>query len=126
MMAMISGNNDSREYLENDALRLLCSDLIPAATRVRLSGQLSNYRFCRDLARVVYEEITAPGETPARRLRELLPARMTNRGFPDFELNQFLGRRKGMDDEIDKWFESLLELIEEHPTPRKKALGQSA
>jgi hypothetical protein len=126
MMAMISGNNDSREYLENDALRLLCSDLIPAATRVRLSGQLSNYRFCRDLARVVYEEITALGETPARRLRELLPARMTNRGFPDFELNQFLGRRKGMDDEIDKWFESLLELIEEHPTPRKKALGQSA
>jgi len=125
-MAMISGNNDSREYLENDALRLLCSDLIPAATRVRLSGQLSNYRFCRDLARVVYEEITALGETPARRLRELLPARMTNRGFPDFELNQFLGRRKGMDDEIDKWFESLLELIEEHPTPRKKALGQSA
>ena len=123
---MISGNNDSREYLENDALRLLCSDLIPAATRVRLSGQLSNYRFCRDLARVVYEEITALGETPARRLRELLPARMTNRGFPDFELNQFLGRRKGMDDEIDKWFESLLELIEEHPTPRKKALGQSA
>ena len=126
MMAMISGNNDSREYLENDALRLLCSDLIPAATRVRLSGQLSNYRFCRDLARVVYEEITALGETPARRLRELLPARMTNRGFPDYELNQFLGRRKGMDDEIDKWFESLLELIEEHPTPRKKALGQSA
>src|SRR6516225_12389493 len=126
MMAMISGNNDSREYLENDALRLLCSDLIPAATRVRLSGQLSNYRFCRDLARVVYEEITALGETPARRLRELLPARMTKRGFPDFELNQFLGRRKGMDDEIDKWFESLLELIEEHPTPRKKALGQSA
>ena len=119
MMAMISGNNDSREQLETDALRLLCSDLIPAATRVRLSGQLANYGFCRDLARVVYE-------IPARRLRELLPARMTNRGFPDFELNQFLGRREGMDDEIEKWFESLLELIEEHATPRENALGQSA
>jgi len=126
MMAMISGNNDSREQLENDALRLLCSDLIPAATRVRLSGQLADYGFCRDLARVVYEEIAVLGEIPARRLRELLPARMTNRGFPDFELNQFLGRREGMDDEIEKWFESLLELIEEHPTTRNKALGQSA
>jgi len=126
MMAIISGNNDSREQLEKDALRLLCSDLIPAATRVRLSGQLAQYGFCNDLARVVYEEIAALGAIAARRLRELLPARMTNRGFPDFELNQFLGRRECMDDEIEKWFESLLELIEEHPTPRKTALGQSA
>jgi len=125
-MAIISGNNDSREQLEKDALRLLCSDLIPAATRVQLSGQLAQYGFRNDLARVVYEEIAALGAIPPRRLRELLPARMTNRGFPDFELNQFLGRREGMDDEIEKWFESLLELIEEHPTPRKTALGQSA
>jgi hypothetical protein len=126
MTAMISRNNDSREQLEKDALRLLCSDLIPAATRVRLSGQLANYEFCRDLTRVVYEEIALLGEVPAWRLRELLPARMTNRGFPDFELNQFLGRREGMHDEIEKSYESLLELIEEHPTRRKKALGQSA
>jgi hypothetical protein len=93
---------------------------------VRLSGQLAQYGFCHDLARVIYEEIAALGAIPACRLRELLPARMTNRGFPDFELNQFLGRREGMDDEIEKWFESLLELIEEHPTPQKKALEQSA
>ena len=126
MMAIISGNNDSREQREKDALRLLCSDLVPAATRVRLSGQLVQYGFCNDFARVVYEEIAALGAIPARRLRELLPARVTDRGFPDFELNQFLGRREGMDDEIEKWSESLLELIEEHPTPRKKALGQSA
>lgn len=126
MTAMISRNNDSREQLEKDALRLLCSDLIPAATRVQLSGQLANYEFCRDLTRVVYEEIALLGDVPAGRLRELLPARMTNRGFPDFELNQFLGRREGMHDEIEKSYESLLELIEEHPTRRKKALGQSA
>jgi hypothetical protein len=126
MMAMVSGNNDSRERLEKDALLLLCSELIPPATRVRLSGQLAHHGFCRDLARVVFEEITALGEIPARRLRELLPARMTNRGFPDFELNQFLGRREGMSDEIEKWLQSLLELIEERPKPRKKALGHPA
>jgi len=126
MMATVSGNNDSRERLEKDALLLLCSDLISPATRVRLSGQLAHYGFCSDLARVVFEEITALGEIPARRLRELLPARMTNRGFPDFELNQFLGRREGMSDEIEKWLQSLLELIEEQPKPRTRALGQSA
>ena len=126
MMAMVSGNNDSRERLEKDALLLLCSELIPPATRVRLSGQLAHHGFIGDLARVVFEEISALGEIPARRLRELLPARMTNRGFPDFELNQFLGRREGMSDEIEKWLQSLLELIEKRPKPRKKALGHSA
>jgi len=125
-MGMVPGNNDLREQLEKDALRLLCSDLVSAATRVQLSAQLANYGFSRDLGRVVYEEIAALGKIPARRLRELLPARMTNRGFPDFELNQFLGRREGMNDEIEQRFESLLQLIEEQPMPGKKVLGQSA
>lgn len=123
---MASGNNDSREQLEKDALRLLCSDLIPPATRLRLCGQLAHHGFCRDLSRVVYEEIAALGPLTARRLRDMLPARMTNRGFPDFELNQFLQRRDGMSDEIEKWLESLLELIDEQPKPGRKALGQSA
>jgi hypothetical protein len=126
MMGMIAGHKDLREQLERDALRLLCSDLIPPATRVQLSGQLADYRFSQDLNHVVYEEIAALGETPARRLKEQLPARMTNRGFPDFEVNEFLGRCEGMDDEIDKWFESMLALIEEERTPGGKALGQSA
>lgn len=126
MMGMVTGNNDLREQLEKDALRLLCSALIPPTTRVQLNGQLANCVFSRDLNRVVYEEIAALGEMPARRLRELLHAHMTNRGFPDFDLNEFLGRREAMDDEIDKWFESLLELIEQQPAPGKKAVGQSA
>ena len=125
-MAMVSGNNNSREQLEKDALRLLCSDLIPPATRVRLCRQLASHGFCRDLSRVLYEEIAALGGIPARRVRDLLPARMTNRGFPDFDLNQFLERREGMSDEIEKWLESLLKLVEDQPKPGEKALGQSA
>src|ERR1700746_2085010 len=126
MMGMLTGHKDLREQLEKDTLRLLCSDLIPPAIRMQLSGKLADYRIHQDLNQVVYEEIAALGETPARRLKELLPARMTNRGFPDFEVNEFLGRREGMNDEIDKWFESMLALIDEERTPGGKALGQSA
>src|SRR5215469_2052334 len=91
MMAIISGNNDSREQLEKDALRLLCSDLIPAATRVRLSGQLAQYGFCNDLARVVYEEIAALGAIAARRLREAAAGAHDQSGLPRLRIEPVPG-----------------------------------
>lgn len=115
----------ARDQIERDALRLLCSDLISPEIRGRLAGMVNHRAFGDDLNRVVYEEIVGVGPVTARRLRELLPGRVTLRGFPDFELRQFLGR-SGAEDDIDKLFESLLELTEEPPAESKKALGQSA
>lgn len=115
----------ARGRLERDALRLLCSDLISPDTRVRLAGLLNSCAFDDDLNRVVFEEIVGTGPVTARRLRELLPGRVTLRGFPDFELKDFLGN-KGTADDIDKLFDSLLELTEELPSENTKALGQSA
>lgn len=126
MTAMATGNRNLREQQEKDAVRLLCSNLIPPETRVYLVGQLAGYRFAHDLTNLVYEEIAAMGAVTGQQLREHLPARMTNRGFPEFELNHFLGRRRSMNDEIEKWLESLLNLIEDDRTPGEKALGQSA
>ena len=110
---------------ERDALRLLCSDLISPETRVQLVGLLNDRSFCDPLNRVVYEEIVGVGPVSARRLRELLPGRVTLRGFPDFELKDFL-KHNGVEDDIDKLFESLLDLTEEPPDEGRKALGQSA
>jgi len=42
----------------------------------------------------VFEEIRDLGSIESRRLRELLPARVTNRGFPDFDLNELLAPRE--------------------------------
>jgi hypothetical protein len=110
---------------ERDALRLLCSDLISPETRVQLAGLLNDRSFGDELNRVVYGEIVGVGPVPARRLRELLPGRVTLRGFPDFELKDFL-KHEGAEDDIDKLFESLLGLTEEPPDEGRKALGQSA
>jgi hypothetical protein len=115
----------ARGRLERDALRLLCSDLISPDTRVRLAGLLNSRAFHEDLNRVFFEEILGTGPVTARRLRELLPGRVTLRGFPDFELKDFLGNN-GASDDIDKLFDSLLELNEELPSENTKALGQSA
>jgi hypothetical protein len=124
-MEKASSYRDLRERIERDALRLLCSDLILPDTRAQLAGMLNERAFGNDLNRVVYEEIVGIGAISARRLRELVPGRLTLRGFPDFDLNELLGRN-GTDDDVDKLFESLLKLSDEVPREKRKALGQSA
>ena len=124
-MEKSSSYRELRERTEREALRLLCSDLILPDTRAQLAGMLNEHAFGNDLNRVVYEEIVGIGAISVRRLRELLPGRVTLRGFPDFDLNELLGRN-GTDDDVDKLFESLLKLTDEVPREKRKALGQSA
>jgi hypothetical protein len=125
MMAMIQSHKATREQFERDAMRLLCSELIQPETRGQLAGLLQNYAFADGLNHTVYEAILSVGAVPARRLRELLPGRVTNMGFPDFELKDYLGQ-SGATDDIDKLFESLLALTEPHPEANRRAMGQSA
>ncbi|HTP68695.1 MAG TPA: hypothetical protein VMJ35_07295 [Dongiaceae bacterium] len=125
---MIASHRSSREQLELDTLRLLCSELIEPETRVRLSSMLQAEMFADSQNRIVYEEIVGAGAVSARRLKEWLPGRVTLRGFPDFELKELLGK-SGPEEDIDRLFESLLDLTEMHkpaPSEEKKALGQSA
>lgn len=122
---MINSHRATREQFERDAMRLLCSDLIEPATRERLAGLLKTYPFSDKLNDAVYESILSAGAVPARRLRELLPGRVTNLGFPDFELRGYLGQT-GATDDIDKLFEHLLELTDQYPEENRKAMGQSA
>ena len=111
-MRMESSLNPSHDSLERDTLRLLCSNLIQPVTRIELSGLLDVTLFDDPLHRTVLEEISALGPMPPARLRELLPARITNRGFPDFSLSEFLGRDQVTEDEIEKLFQSVLQMIE--------------
>jgi len=124
-MGMTASYGSSRAQLERDTLRLLCSELIEPETRVRLTGMLVSEMFAEDLNRTVYEEIARAGAVSTRRMKEWLPGRVTLRGFPDFELSELLGRN-GTAEDIDKLFESLLELTEQAPRSNSKALGQSA
>lgn len=124
-MGMAASYGSSRAHLERDTLRLLCSELIEPETRVRLTSMLRTDMFADDLNRMVFEEIVRAGAVAARRMKEWLPGRVTLRGFPDFELSELLGQ-PGAAEDIDKLFESLLELTEQTPREQKKALGQSA
>jgi len=103
-------------HLQKNTLRFLCSVLIKSGTRVEICKLLDPSVFDDALQRVVFEEIRQLGSIDSRRLRALLPTRVTNRGFPDFDLKEFLAPHEVSEKEIDQLFESVLQLLDlSHP-----------
>jgi hypothetical protein len=109
---MVPNRKSSNDELERNTLRFLCSILIKPSTRTELLGLLDRSQFSDILCQVVFEEIQAVGPVPSRTLRELLPARVTNRGFPDFDLKEFLGNSNASESEVEELYMSVLEMIE--------------
>ena len=108
--------------LERNTLRLLCSVLLKPGTRLEICRLLDPGVFHDPLRRAVFEEIRALGAVESRRLRELLPARVTNRGFSDFDLHDFLAPHEVSEAEIDKLFEVVLRLLDQsHPDEEQLA-----
>jgi hypothetical protein len=97
---------------ERDLLRLLCSVLVKPVTRVELCRLVDPSKFVDPLQRVLFEEIRALGPVDAKRLLQLLPARVTNRGFPDFDLDDLLTPKLVSEGDIEKLFQSALRLID--------------
>ena len=117
-----SQDSDGRLQLERNALRLLCSVLLKPGTRLEICKLLDPGVFQDPLRRVIFEEIRALGAVESRRLRELLPGRVTNRGFPDFDLHDFLAPHEVNETEIDKLFEGALQLLDQsHPDEEQLA-----
>ena len=108
---MADNERNQELFQERQALRLLCSNLIRPLTRVELCNLLDSSLFQDTLHKTAFEEIRAAGPVPASRLREILPGRITNRGFPDFEFMEFLGKDTASEQEIENLFMSALRLI---------------
>ena len=110
------------DRLERDALRLLCSVLIQPITRVELARLLDVSLFQETIHRVMFEEIRSIGAVSSPKLRELLPARITTRGFPDFDLREFLSPDFVSAAEIERLFASVLGMIEVRHRDSEKVL----
>jgi hypothetical protein len=97
---------------ERDLLRLLCSMLVKPVTRVELCRLVDPNKFVDPVQRVLFEEIRALGQVDAKLLLQMLPARVTNRGFPDFDLDELLTPKLVSEGDIEKLFQSALRLID--------------
>jgi replicative DNA helicase len=89
--------------LERNTLRLLCAECLAAERRNALCRRLQPEVFLDHLHRVIFEEICALHATDAHRLRELLAARITNRGFPDADLETFLSEETVPTETLGEW-----------------------
>jgi hypothetical protein len=97
--------------MERDTLRLLCSVLVKPGTRIELCRLLESDSFYEPLQRVIFEEVKALGAVDAKQLLLLLPGRITNRGFPDFEMEDLLTPKLVSEQDIEKLFQSALRLM---------------
>jgi hypothetical protein len=97
--------------MERDTLRLLCSVLVKPPTRVELCRLLEPDSFYEPLQRVIFEEVKSLGAVDAKQLLLLLPGRITNRGFPDFEMEDLLTPKLVSEQDIEKLFQSALRLM---------------
>ena len=111
MMARPTPNPLNREQMERNTLRLLCSVLVKPGTRLEICRLLHSNDFVDPLRRAVFEEIHAAGVMSSKQLRTSLPALVTGRGFPDFDLDKLLAPKLASEAEIEQLFESTLQLL---------------
>ncbi len=92
----------SRERLdlEGRILRLLCNTKTDPTSRYGISLALLPVHFREPSNRIVFEEIRALGAIPWDRLRELLPARVNNRGVPDFNFDSLFAAENVTPEEL--------------------------
>ena len=109
---MTAPATSERNTLGRDTLRLLCSVLLKPRTRVEFCEMIQPSVFSDVLQAAMFEEVKALGAVESRRLRELLPARITLRGFPEFDSQEFLTPSEVSEQEIEKLFESAFRLVE--------------
>jgi hypothetical protein len=109
---MKSVSDSDHKEMERDTLRLLCSVLLKPATRVELCRLLDSEKFHEPMPRIVFEEIRALGAVDAKQLLQLLPTRITNRGFPEFDLRELLEPKLVSEEQIEKLFENSLRLMD--------------
>jgi hypothetical protein len=109
---MMTSNASEHIAAERDLLRLLCSVLVKPVTRVELCRLIDPAKFVEPVQRVLFEEIRALGPIDSKRLLQSLPARVTNRGFPDFDLEDLLTPKLVSEKDIERLFQSALRLID--------------
>ena len=88
-----SSESEAERSLELIILRALCQGTPEGSVRASAKRILGSYRWREPLHQAVFEVIMGMPKHDTRVIRDLLPARLTRRGFPDFNLPDFFGGR---------------------------------
>jgi hypothetical protein len=93
--------------IERRVLRILCQSVGEALVRERARELLANYRWSDGAHQAVFEITMCFPSTSCQALREQLPARLTRRGFPDFDLDALFTIPAPSGCEAEAWIRKL-------------------
>src|ERR1700686_4813701 len=88
-----SSEKESEHALELIVLRALCQGTPEGSVRGSARRILGSYRWHEPLHQAVFEVIMSMPRHDSKVVRDLLPAGLPRRGFPDFNLPDFFGVR---------------------------------
>jgi len=97
-----------RIRLEELILAALCQGAFGREIREDVMRRLSSYGFATASHQIVYRALASIPTADPRRLRELLPSRLNNLGFPDTDWENLLAPRAFERDLLAAQLDSLL------------------
>ncbi len=77
---------NERLRAEREVLRALCQNAVRSDVLDKSIALFAHYHFLEPAHQVLFEALRDLGGTGTRQIRELLPVRVNNRGFPDMDL----------------------------------------
>jgi hypothetical protein len=100
---------DSMIDIERRLLQILCQRGDEVAVREKARGQLANYHWSEDAHQAIFDIVMSFPSTSCQALREQLPARLTRRGFPDFDFDALFAVAAPSSSEAECWMGKLLQ-----------------
>jgi hypothetical protein len=94
--------------LERRVLCALCGEDGAIEARQMARHRLEDYQWREPVHRVIFEVITNFPSLGSRMLREQLPARLTRRGFPDFDFESVFESQALRPGELEELIRKLL------------------
>lgn len=98
---------ESRLQLERRVLAALCSGTRTGPVLDAARRRLAQYAWSDAAHQAVFEIAVSFPSTNPDFLRELLPARLTRRGFPDFDFNSMFAGPAAAREEVERWISQL-------------------
>ena len=104
---------ESATELERPVLGALCMETSEGPVKALARSLLADYPWREAVHAAVFEIVMSFPAARADLLREQLPARLTRRGFPDFDIACLFDRAPCSEKEAAEWIRRLRELPEE-------------
>lgn len=100
-------DTESRIQLERRILATLCAAACEAPAREAVLARLFDYRWTDAAHRAIFEIMTSFPAANGDVLRQQLPARLTRRGFPDFDFDCMFSAPTAVRQEVENWVAQL-------------------